>query len=116
MFTSLGVVGIELEEIQPAAYRLFYGGDGHAVDTLDLLVDEEQMVEQFEAREKGAGQQYRGFLKMARGALDLGMPNFSRAGSLQSQRQVAGRAAAAGYQSQPTGTAGASGSCTEEIL
>lgn len=76
MFTSLGVVGIELEEIQPAAYRLFYGGDGHAVDTLDLLVDEEQMVEQFEAREKGAGQQYRGFLKMARGALDLGMPNF----------------------------------------
>lgn len=76
MFSALGVTGIELEEIKPAAYRLFFGGDGNAGDTLDLLVDEEQMMAQFEAREKGAGQRYLAFLKMARGALDLGMPNF----------------------------------------
>ena len=76
MFSALGVSGVELEEIKPAAYRLFFGGDGSVGDTLDLLGDEEQMAAQFEAREKGAGQRYLEFLRMARGALELGMPNF----------------------------------------
>ena len=52
---------------------LFYD-DGGA--PLDLLWDVEDMAAQFEHRERGAGKRYMEFLRFARDALELGMPNF----------------------------------------
>ena len=76
-FAALGVEGIELRQIKPAAYRLFFGGNERDKgDSLDLLWDVDDMAAQYERREKGAGDRYRAFLKSARASLELGMPNF----------------------------------------
>jgi len=76
-FAALGVEGIDLHQIKPAAYRIFFGGNERDKgDSLDLLWDAEDMAAQFERREKGAGDRYRAFLKSARASLELGMPNF----------------------------------------
>ena len=77
MFEALGVSDVELKQIHPAGYRIFFGGSsGGCDDALDLLWDVDDMAAQYESREHGAGDRYREFLKFARNALELGMPNF----------------------------------------
>ena len=73
-FEALGVDTSELDLrlVSPAAYRVFFP-DG---DSIDLLGDEDAMAEAMEQREKGAGDGYRRFLRIARNNLELGMPYF----------------------------------------
>ena len=63
---------LELVEVSPAAYRVFFP-DG---DKIDLLHNVEDMMQQIESIEVGAGKGYAEFLKMAKKHLDLGMPYF----------------------------------------
>jgi phytoene dehydrogenase-like protein len=69
--TSLEEQGVELARVQPAAYRVWFGGGGGSGgrngklgrlgerNTLDLLNDEAAMVAQLEAVEPGAAEGYR---------------------------------------------------------
>ena len=67
--TSLEEQGVELARVQPAAYRVWFGGGSGGRggqlgklgerNTLDLLNDEAAMAEQLEAVEPGAAKGYR---------------------------------------------------------
>ena len=56
MGTSLEEQGIRLQRVEPAAYRVWFGGGG---GSLDLLVDQAAMEAQLEAVEPGAAEGYR---------------------------------------------------------
>jgi phytoene desaturase (3,4-didehydrolycopene-forming) len=69
---SLGVDNIEMEQVLPAAYRVFFT-DG---DSIDLLHDTDDMRAQLELREPGAARGYDKFLEMSKNHLEVGMPYF----------------------------------------
>ena len=45
---------MQIQRVEPAAYRVFYDGGTH----LDLLYDVPRMMEQLENMERGAGRPY----------------------------------------------------------
>ncbi|KAG2492765.1 hypothetical protein HYH03_008930 [Edaphochlamys debaryana] len=63
---------VPVVRVTPAAYRVFFQGEG----SLDLLYDVQRMMEQLEGIEKGAGGQYLDWLASARAALELGVEGF----------------------------------------
>eukprot|EP01023_Acetabularia_acetabulum_P048604 TRINITY_DN5143_c0_g2_i7.p1 TRINITY_DN5143_c0_g2~~TRINITY_DN5143_c0_g2_i7.p1 ORF type:complete len:201 (-),score=39.13 TRINITY_DN5143_c0_g2_i7:121-723(-) len=63
---------VKLQRVEPAAYRAFFGDGTH----LELLYDINNMMEQLDAVEPGAGARYLEWLAAARIALDVGSENF----------------------------------------
>eukprot|EP01025_Chloroclados_australasicus_P000742 TRINITY_DN10281_c1_g1_i1.p1 TRINITY_DN10281_c1_g1~~TRINITY_DN10281_c1_g1_i1.p1 ORF type:complete len:560 (-),score=57.27 TRINITY_DN10281_c1_g1_i1:380-1957(-) len=62
---------VELQRIEPAAYRAFFGDGSH----LELLYDINNMMVQLDNVEPGAGAKYLDWLSAARIALDVGSDN-----------------------------------------
>ncbi|KAK9823667.1 hypothetical protein WJX72_004529 [[Myrmecia] bisecta] len=63
---------VDVQRVQPAAYRVFFGDNSR----LDLLYDVQAMMQQLEAFEAGAGAKYLAFLAQARAALEMGVDQF----------------------------------------
>lgn len=69
---ALGAETVQMEQVLPAAYRVFFN-DG---DFIDLLHNIDDMKDQLELREPGAGRGYEKFLEMSKNHLRVGMPYF----------------------------------------
>ena len=84
-------LGCELPEMKPVGsvgYRCFFNrggprrpgqgssatrrGEGHPPDTLDLLLEDDEMAAQLESVEEGAGEAYSRMIRAARTALEVG--------------------------------------------